>query len=50
MGSQLVVAVVGSWSVWPASVAIPVTVLAAATMVTERRRWMWLLSVKRRAD
>ncbi|WP_229842537.1 hypothetical protein [Streptomyces tanashiensis] len=47
---QLVVAVVGSWSAWPAWAAISVTVLAAATVVTERRRWMWLLSENRRAD
>lgn len=36
---QLVAAVVSSWVAWPAVVAIVVTVLAAATVVTERPRW-----------
>lgn len=39
---QLVAAVVFSWLAWPAWAAVPVTVLAAATCVTERRRWRWL--------
>ncbi|MEV7567943.1 hypothetical protein [Streptomyces tanashiensis] len=47
---QLVVAVVCSWSVWPVWAAVPVTVPAAGTAVTERRRWMWLLSAERRTD
>lgn len=46
---QLVVAVICSWSVWPARAAVLVTVLAAATVVTERRRWTWLLFANRRA-
>ncbi|MFE2302268.1 hypothetical protein ACFXAW_29230 [Streptomyces sp. NPDC059445] len=41
---QLVAAVVSSWLAWPAWAAVPVTVLAAATCVTERRRWQWLLT------
>ncbi|MFF0478395.1 hypothetical protein [Streptomyces sp. NPDC004284] len=45
---QLVAAVIASWFAWPVWAAVPVTGLAAATVVTERRRWMWLLSVNRR--
>ncbi|WP_392960740.1 hypothetical protein [Streptomyces sp. LN245] len=41
---QLVAAVVFSWLAWPGWAAVPVTVLAAATCVTERGRWQWLLS------
>nr|WP_306192594.1 MULTISPECIES: hypothetical protein [unclassified Streptomyces] len=41
---QLAAAVVSSWFVWPAWAAVLVTVLAAATVVTERRRWSWLLT------
>ncbi|MFD5635938.1 hypothetical protein ACFWJM_17615 [Streptomyces sp. NPDC127077] len=40
---QLVAAVVSSWLAWPAWVAVLVTVLAAATCVTERGRWQWLM-------
>ena len=39
---QLVAAVVSSWLAWPAWAAIAVSVLAAATVVTEQRRWRWL--------
>ncbi|MEU2237171.1 hypothetical protein ACH4A8_26745 [Streptomyces vietnamensis] len=46
---QLAAAVIASWYAWPAWAAVPVTVLAAATVVTERRRWTWLLSTNRRA-
>ncbi|MFJ8363506.1 hypothetical protein [Streptomyces sp. NPDC093984] len=46
---QLVAAVVSSWLAWPAWVAVPVTLLAAATLVTERRRWRWLTSADRLA-
>ncbi|MEU0403118.1 hypothetical protein ABZ318_23350 [Streptomyces sp. NPDC006197] len=46
---QLAAAVASSWLAWPAWAAVPVTALAAATVVTERRRWTWLLSVDRRA-
>ncbi|WP_157531358.1 MULTISPECIES: hypothetical protein [unclassified Kitasatospora] len=41
---QLVAAVVSSWLAWPAWAAVPVTLLATATLVTERRRWRWLVS------
>ncbi|MFI9150350.1 hypothetical protein [Streptomyces sp. NPDC053367] len=47
---QLAAAVISSWLAWPAWAAVPVTVLAAATVVTERRRWTWLLSRDHRAD
>ncbi|MEU6624886.1 hypothetical protein ABZ926_29530 [Streptomyces litmocidini] len=46
---QLAAAVISSWLAWPTWAAVPVTALAAATVVTERRRWTWLLSVDRRA-
>ncbi|MFD9596397.1 hypothetical protein ACFWA9_27135 [Kitasatospora sp. NPDC059973] len=46
---QLAAAVVSSWLAWPAWVAALVTVLAAATLFTERRRWRWLVSARRRA-
>lgn len=41
---QLAAAVVSSWLAWPAWVAFSVTLLAATTLVTERRRWRWLIS------
>ncbi|WP_369149084.1 hypothetical protein [Streptomyces sp. R44] len=41
---QLAAAVASSWLAWPAWAAGPVTLLAAATLVTERRRWRWLAS------
>ena len=40
---QLVAAVVASWFAWPVAVAVVVTVLAAACVVTEQPRWRWLL-------
>lgn len=46
---QLAAAVISSWSAWPAWAAVSVTVLAAATVVTERRRWSWLLSANQLA-
>ncbi|MFI0964887.1 hypothetical protein ACH4S8_26345 [Streptomyces sp. NPDC021080] len=39
---QLVAAVVFSWLAWPAWAAVPVSLLAVVTCVTERRRWQWL--------
>ncbi|MFF0423148.1 hypothetical protein ACFYUJ_01895 [Streptomyces sp. NPDC004520] len=45
---QLFAAVTASWLAWPAWAAAPVTGLATATVLTERRRWMWLLSENRR--
>lgn len=47
---QLAAAVVSSWLAWPAWAAAPVTLLAAATLVTERRRWRWLVSANRIAN
>ncbi|MFJ1808267.1 MULTISPECIES: hypothetical protein [unclassified Streptomyces] len=44
---QLAAAVASSWLAWPAWAAIAVSLLAAVTLVTERRRWQWLLSAKR---
>ncbi len=41
---QLAAAVASSWLAWPVWAAGPVTLLAAATVVTERRRWRWLVS------
>ena len=41
---QLAAAVVSSWLAWPAWAAFSVTLLATATLVTERRRWRWLIS------
>jgi hypothetical protein len=40
---QLAAAVVSSWLAWPAWAAVSVTLLAAATLVTERRRWRRLI-------
>ncbi|MGW2939854.1 hypothetical protein ACWDA7_51320 [Streptomyces sp. NPDC001156] len=47
---QLAAAVISSWFAWPAWAAVPVTVLAVATIVTERRRWSWLLSANQLAS
>ncbi|MER7541236.1 hypothetical protein ABTX77_41855 [Streptomyces sp. NPDC097704] len=41
---QLAAAVISSWLAWPVWAAVPATALAVATVVTERRRWTWLLS------
>ena len=41
---QLVAAVVAAWFAWPTVVAVVVSVLAAACVVTEQPRWRWLLS------
>jgi hypothetical protein len=41
---QLVAAVAASWLAWPAWAAVPVTLLAAGTLVTEYPRWRWLVS------
>ncbi|MGW0854968.1 hypothetical protein [Streptomyces sp. NPDC002690] len=41
---QIAAAVVFSWSAWPARAAVPVSVLAALALVTERPRWRWLLT------
>jgi hypothetical protein len=47
---QLAAAVVSSWLAWPVWAAVLVSLMAGATLVTERPRWRWLLSVKRLAD
>lgn len=46
---QLVAAVASSWVAWPPGPAVCVTLLAAVTLVTECRRWRWLLSADRLA-
>lgn len=45
---QLVAAAVAAWAAWPAWAAVVVSVLVAAVLVTERRRWRWLLTKDRR--
>ncbi|WP_405660918.1 hypothetical protein OG379_08690 [Streptomyces sp. NBC_01166] len=42
---QLAAAVISAWAAWPAWAAVLVSLLAAATLVTERRRWRWLVTV-----
>lgn len=44
---QLAAAVTSSWLAWPVWAAAPVTVLALAALVTERRRWRWLITTDR---
>ncbi|MFD9124746.1 hypothetical protein [Kitasatospora sp. NPDC059571] len=44
---QLLAAVAGAWALWPAWAAVPVTVLAAACLVTEQPRWRRLRSTGR---
>ncbi|WP_406723302.1 hypothetical protein OG968_34360 [Streptomyces althioticus] len=44
---QLAAAVISAWLVWPVWVAIVVSVLAAVTVVAERRRWQWLVESDR---
>jgi hypothetical protein len=36
--------VVSAWWIWPVWAAVPVSLLAGATLVTERPRWRWLLA------
>ncbi|MET9907804.1 hypothetical protein ABZZ74_13390 [Streptomyces sp. NPDC006476] len=40
---ELGAAVASAWWIWPVWAAVPVTLLAAAALVTERPRWHWLL-------
>ncbi|WP_406473044.1 hypothetical protein [Streptomyces platensis] len=47
---QLAAAVTSSWLAWPAWAAVPVTVLATAALITEHRRWHWLISAHRHAS
>ncbi|WP_432173195.1 hypothetical protein [Streptomyces sp. Tue6028] len=44
---QLAAAVVLSWVAWPLWAALVVSAMAAATLVTERPRWRWLISPER---
>ncbi|MFD7873624.1 hypothetical protein ACFV5G_05760 [Streptomyces sp. NPDC059766] len=44
---QLAAAVIAAWVVWPAYAAVLVSLLVATTLVTERRRWRWLLFTDR---
>lgn len=43
---HLAAAVIAAWAVWPSWAATLVSLLAAATLVTERRRWAWLISAR----
>ncbi|MFG2559288.1 hypothetical protein [Streptomyces sp. NPDC048496] len=45
--AELGAAVVSSWLLWPVWAAVPVTLLAAAAVVTEQPRWRWLVSLNR---
>jgi hypothetical protein len=47
---QLAAAVVSSWLAWPVWAAVVVSLMAAATLVTERPRRRWLLAANRPAD
>ncbi|MEU0836577.1 hypothetical protein [Streptomyces sp. NPDC005969] len=44
--AELGAAVVSSWLLWPVWAAVPVTLLAAAAVVTEQPRWRWLVLLK----
>ncbi|MGD1218580.1 hypothetical protein AB9Q10_09085 [Streptomyces krungchingensis] len=44
---QLAAAVVSSWVAWPLWAALVVSAMAAATLLTERPRWRWLISPER---
>ncbi|WP_028799702.1 hypothetical protein [Streptomyces sp. 142MFCol3.1] len=46
---QLAAAVVSSWAAWPLWAAVLVSAMAAATLLTERGRWRWLISPERGA-
>ncbi len=45
---QLAAAAIAAWLAWPIYAAVLVSLLVAATLVTERQRWQWLLSTDRR--
>jgi hypothetical protein len=47
---QLAAAAIAAWLAWPTYAAVLVSLLVAATLVTERRRWQWLLSTDRHTD
>ncbi|MET9035128.1 hypothetical protein ACFYTG_34695 [Streptomyces mirabilis] len=44
---QLTAAATAAWFAWPICAAVLVSLLVAATLVTERQRWQWLLSTDR---
>ena len=44
---QLAAAAIAAWLAWPIYAAVLVSLLVAATLVTERQRWQWLLSTDR---
>jgi hypothetical protein len=41
---QIAAAVISAWWVWPVWASVLVSVLAAATLITEQPRWRWLLT------
>ncbi len=45
---QFAAAVISAWVVWPVVAAVLVSLLVAASLVTEGRRWQWLVSRDRR--
>ncbi|MFJ6837176.1 hypothetical protein [Streptomyces sp. NPDC091209] len=47
---QLAAAAISSWLAWPVWAALPATLLAVGTLVTERRRWRWLVHANKPAD
>lgn len=46
---QFAAAVTSAWLVWPVWAAVVVSLLVAASLVTERRRWRWLPSTDHQA-
>ena len=44
---QLAAAAIAAWWAWPVCAAVLVSLLVVTTLVTERRRWRWLLSKDR---
>jgi hypothetical protein len=47
---QIAGALVAAWWIMPLWAAVPVSVLAVATLVAERPRWTWLLTLPARAS
>ncbi|MFD3499538.1 hypothetical protein [Streptomyces sp. NPDC058678] len=47
---QFAAAVISAWVVWPTLAAVLVSLLVAASLVAERRRWQWLVSRDRRTS
>lgn len=46
---QIAGALVAAWWIMPLWAAVAVSVLAAATLIAERPRWTWLLTLSARA-